>query len=137
MNKAINLKQGLGDILFGYTIEQTMNIIGKPDEVEEIGSDVDCPTELLHYNKLGFSLFFSMEDEKLDCIDIVSKDVTLFGEKIMNKQSKDITNLMIKNDIVNQTMENEAWGEKRISFPDYSIDFFFVNDKLGSITIGR
>lgn len=137
MSKEIKLKEGLGNILFGSTTEQIVNILNKPDEIEEIGEDLDCPTELLHYYSLGFSLFFDTTEEKLICIDINSKDVSLFGERIMGKTSKEIVNLMIKNNITKQTMENETWGEKRISFPDYSIDFFFENDKLESISFGK
>jgi hypothetical protein len=137
MTKAINLKEGFGNVKFGYTTEQVVNILGKPDEIEEIGEDFDCPTELLHYNSMGISLFFDTTEEKLVCIDINSKDATLFNERVIGKTSKEIVDLMIKNNITKQTMENETWGEKRISFQDYSIDFFFTNDKLESITIGQ
>jgi hypothetical protein len=44
---------------------------------------------------------------------------------------------MIKNNIFNETKEKEDWGEMRISFEDYSIDFYFIDDKLVSVTFGK
>ena len=34
-------------------------------------------------------------------------------------------------------MDKEVWDEERISYDKYAIDFFFNEDKLESITIGR
>jgi hypothetical protein len=84
------------------------------------------------------SLFSEKSDcAKLTCIDIEAKDVKLFGEKIIGRSSAEIVALMVKNNITNQTMESEDWGEMRISFEDYMIDFLFENDALVSINIGK
>ena len=36
-----------------------------------------------------------------------------------------------------QDIENEAWGERRVSFADGNIDLFFVDNELSSVSIGR
>jgi hypothetical protein len=43
---------------------------------------------------------------------------------------------MRNHNIFEQTMDKEEWGEERISYEEYAIDFFFSEDKLKSITIG-
>lgn len=155
----IELNQGLGNLKFGSTIDEAIDLFGKPSSVETIGEDLEMKTTLLHYENKGFSLFFDYEmiyndhtdkpwegvepfsqiddKETLTCIDINNDEVTLFGEKIIGKSSKEIINLMVSNNITNPTMDNEEWGEKRISFEDYSIDFFFVEDKLISVNFGK
>lgn len=137
-NLILNLKKGLSDLLFNSSIEDSLKLLGKPSEVEEIGEDIEYPTTILHYDDLNISLFFENNDNsKLVCIDIDNPDAKLFGEKLIGKNSKEVVALMVKNEIYNQNMEEEAWGEKRISFEDYSIDFFFQDDELVSITYGR
>lgn len=137
-NLNVNLKKGLGDLLFNSSIEESLKLFGKPSEVEEIGEDIEYPTTILHYDDLNVSLFFeNNENSKLVCIDIDNPELKLFGEKLIGKNSKEVVELMVKNEIYNQNMEEETWGEKRISFEDYSIDFYFQDEELVSITYGR
>ncbi len=58
MNANIELKKGFGDLLFGQSIGQVIELVGKPDQVEQIGEDVEMPTTVLHYEELQMSLFF-------------------------------------------------------------------------------
>ena len=75
MELEINLKEGMGELLFGSNIEDVINKIGSPSEVEEIGEDIDYPTTILHYDDLGISLFFDINDHiVLSCIDIDNPD---------------------------------------------------------------
>ena len=159
LERKIVLKEGLGDLKFGLDIDQVMSLLGNPTEAETIGEDLEIPTTVLHYQELGLSLFFdypvtynsnlgmpwentsqfsqASDKEVLICMDLSTLNVELFGEKIIDYSSQQIVKLMVANNIVSQTMDEEAWGEKRISFEDYAIDFFFFEDKLTSINFGK
>lgn len=138
MTLEIQLKKGIGELVFGSSIEDIINIIGSPTEVEEMGEDIDYPTTVLHYEELGLNLFFDNNNStKLTCIDLDNPNSTLFGEKVIDLAPRKIEELMIKNNIFNETKEKEDWGEMRISFEDYSIDFYFIDEKLVSITFGK
>jgi len=137
MKNEIILKEGFGLLRFGMQINSVIDLIGKPTEVEEIGEDLEMPATVLYYEEMGISCFFeNLDQEKLVCINIESKEIYLFGEQIIDKNSKEIVDLMRKHDIFEQTMDKEEWGEERISYEECAIDFFFTDDKLKSVTIG-
>lgn len=134
----IALKKGINGVMFGTSVDDVVKQLGNPSEIEEIGEDIECPTTILHYDQMGLSLFFDSNYEtKLVCIDVDDPEVTLFDNKLIGKNPKEIVDIMVKNEIYNETMEEEDWGEKRISFEDYSIDFYFIDEKLVSITFGK
>ena len=137
MENEIILKEGFGELRFGMQINQVINLIGNPSEVEEIGEDLEMPATVLYYEEKGLSLFFeNLDQEKLSCINIETEDILLFGKQIFGKTSKEIVELMRENKIFEQTMDKEEWGEERISYEEYAIDFFFLDDKLNSVTLG-
>lgn len=137
MKNEIILKEGFGLLRFGMQINSVIDLIGKPTEVEEIGEDLEMPATVLYYEEEGISCFFeNLDQEKLACINIETEEVFLFGEQIIGKTSQEIVDLMRKHNIFEQTMDKEEWGEERISYEESSIDFFFTDDKLTSITIG-
>jgi hypothetical protein len=137
MKNEIILKEGFGELRFGMQINQVINLIGNPSEVEEIGEDLEMPATVLYYEEKGLSLFFeNLDQEKLSCINIETEDILLFGKQIFGKTSKEIVELMRENQIFEQTMDKEEWGEERISYEEYAIDFFFLEDKLNSVTLG-
>lgn len=137
MKNEIILKKGFGDLLFGMQINQVISQIGNPSEVEEIGEDLEMPATVLYYEEKGLSLFFeNLDQEKLSCINIETDEILLFNQQIKGKTSKEIVDLMRENKIFEQTMDKEEWGEERISYEEYAIDFFFLDDKLNSVTLG-
>lgn len=137
MKNEIILKEGFGELRFGMQINQVINLIGNPSEVEEIGEDLEMPATVLYYEEEGLSCFFeNLDQEKLSCINIETEDILLFGKQIFGKTSKEIVELMRENKIFEQTMDKEEWGEERISYEEYAIDFFFLEDKLNSVTLG-
>ena len=104
MKLEIQLKKGIGELLFGSTIENVMKQIGSADEVEDIGEDIEYPTTILHYHNLGFSLFFDNNDHSLlTCIDIDSDGVEIFGKKLIGSSPREVEELMIENKIYNET----------------------------------
>ena len=137
MKNEIILKEGFGPLRFGMQINSVIDLIGKPSEVEEIGEDLEMPATVLYYEEKGLSLFFeNLDQEKLSCINIETEEIFLFEQQIKNKTSKEIVELMRENKIFEQTMDKEEWGEERISYEEYAIDFFFLDDKLNSVTLG-
>lgn len=138
MKAEINPKQGFGELVFGQGVEQTMKIMGKASEVEQIGEEVEMPTTVLHYDEYALSLFFdTAPEESLVCINIENLDTVLFGEKIMGKSSKEILELMKRNNAPTPDRDQEEWGEERLGYEELSIDFYFTDDKLESVTIGK
>lgn len=136
MKLDIKIKQGLGDILFDTAIEDIVAALGEAQEVETIDNVDDMPTTIMRYGD-DVSLFFEGDNPTLTCIDIADEDCTLFGEEVFDMNEKEIVALMVSNNYFEQDADTEDWGERRISFPEGNIDFFFEDDELMSIIIGK
>lgn len=137
MNLEILIKQGIGDVRFGMNITNAEKILGTPTETETIDNGFDKAITVAHYDDALMTLFFEGDDRTLNCIDIYNKDATLFGEKVFQKNELEIVRLLVANKFYEQDIENEAWGERRVSFADGNIDLFFFDNHLESISIGR
>ncbi|MDR0970786.1 MAG: hypothetical protein LBM25_00160 [Bacteroidales bacterium] len=138
MNLEIELRKGIGEIAFHKNMDEIVSIIGSPTEIESIGEDMEMPTTIFHYDNLGFRLFFNNDSlGKLSCIDLYNEESTLFNEKIFNLSPEKIILLMKKNNILSFEEEEEAWQEKRVSFHEYNVDFYFNDEKLSSVIFGE
>ena len=137
MNFNIEIHKGLGDVTFDMPVEKVVSILGEPSEVESIDNASDEPTTVLHYNDDGVTLFFEGENPSLQCIDISCEDATLFGTEIFDLGEKEIVKLMVENNYHEQDVDNEEWGERRITFGNGNIDFFLEEDELMSVSIGK
>ncbi len=137
-SKEIKLKQGIDNIEFGNSINKVVELWGKPSTAENIGEEIGESTTMLHYDEKDLTLFFEGEEsEVLICIDINNPNTLLFGEEIIDKSSKFIIDLMAKNNIEDKEVEDEEWGERRVSFHEANIDFYFIDNELVSITYGK
>lgn len=136
MNLSISPKQGLGDLYFGQPIEDVVQLLGNADEVESIDNAADETTTVLHY-KQGLTLFCEGENPVLSCIDINNDEAILFGKKIFDLTEKEIVRIMVDNQYFEQDADTEDWGERRISFPEGNIDFYFEDGELTSVIIGQ
>lgn len=68
---SIKIGVGLGDIIFGMTQAEVMEILGAPDVTDEIDLPEDETTKTLKYGARGFELSFDSADNyKLSSIDI-------------------------------------------------------------------
>lgn len=137
MEYIIKIKEGLGDISFGMPVEEVVKIMGPADEVESVENALDEPTTLLHYDDGDLTLFFEGESPVLQCIDVSADDCTLFGKKLFDMGEKEIVQLMVQKNYFEQDADEEAWGERRISFGEGNIDFFFENDELLAVVYGK
>ena len=136
MNLEIKIKEGLGDLTFNMPVEEIAPIIGLATEVENIDNAADESTTVLHYNDMGLTLFCEGENPQLACIDIDNEDGTLFGKKVFEMNEREIVKLMVSNNYAEQDADEEDWGERRISFPEANIDFYFDDGELTSIILG-
>lgn len=137
MNLTINIKQGLGDVRFNMPVEEVVALLGNADEVENIDNAADEPTTVLRYNNHGITLFFEGENPVLACIDVSNEECTLFGKRIFDMNERQLVELMVANKYLEQDVDEEEWGERRVSFPEGNIDFFFDEGELVSIIIGQ
>ena len=137
MNSEILIKQGIGDVKFNMSIAEAEKVLGQPTDTEEIDDGFGENIHVAHYDDLEMTLFFEGSEKSLNCIDIYNADATLFGENIFTKNEREIVSLLVANKYYEQDIENEAWGERRVSFADGNIDLFFVDNKLSSVSIGR
>lgn len=134
----IKLLEGLDDLEFGATSEDVVKYLGSPDEVEELDEgEEEFKTLIWAYDEYGFTLFFDGEDPKLfSCIETDNRDITLFGKKIFGMKSQEIIDLMMANGFEEIDEDEEEWGEKRVSFDEALIDFYFESDELVTVNWG-
>lgn len=137
MNNTINIREGLGDIRFGMPVEAVLSVLGEAQSVETIDNNDDETTTILHYDDGALTLFFEGENPTLSCIDISDDNCTLFGEAVFDMEEKEIVQLMVKNNYYEQDVDQEAWGERRVSFGEGNIDFFFEDGDLSAIVYGN
>ncbi len=133
----IIINQGLKELHFGIPIEDVVALLGQADEVEDLSIDNEESTTVLHYYENNLTLFFEEVNPVLSCVEVSHPETLLFGEKIFHMTEKQLVALMTKNNYFKENIELEAWGEKRISFDDAIIDFYFEKGKLNSIVFGK
>ena len=121
---------------FGMTEDQITAVMGRADEVEHIDNAADEPTTVLHYNDHGITLFLEGEPQVLACIDVANEECELFGEEVFDLDERALVKLMVANNYAEQDVEQEDWGERRVSFPRGNIDFYFDGGEMTSIIMG-
>lgn len=130
--------KGFGELNFTATDQQVLEYLGDPDTTEVVDDEEDSMSTILwDYVDAGFSLFFEGEQTaRLSTCETDNADTVLFGKKIFDLSEDEIIELMKEKGYKNIDTDNEIWGEKRISFDDALIDFYFKNDRLISINWG-
>jgi len=127
----ITPKSGFGEIQFGDTSEKVITFLGQPEDVENI-EDVDgFTTVVLHYYEQGITIFFEgREKSVVACIETENPDAVMFGKTIFDMTEQDIIALMTDKGYEVAEMELETTGERRVSYDDAMIDFFFLEGDL-------
>ena len=137
MKYDIKPKEGLGELTFRMPVEEVVALIGNAQEVESIENATDEQTTVLHYTDKGITIFCEGDNPTLACIDVDNEECTLFGQKVFNMTEKEIVRLMVDHNYCEQDVDVEDWGERRITFPEGNIDFYFEDDELISIILGQ
>jgi hypothetical protein len=129
---------GLSNLPFGAAMSAVEKILGKPEETEILDDMEDCHSTVWHYWEQGFSLFFDENNQQLfGCVEIDNEAATLWGKLIFTMNEKEIIDLFKSQNYTLYETEVHEWGEKRLSFDDANIDFYFERDKLTSINYGK
>lgn len=135
----IGLLDGLDELKFGDSPETVKNLLGEPVEIEDIGEEVDedLDTILWSYDELGLTVFFEGKNNHvLSCFETDNEATTLFGKKLFSLDENAIIELMKENGLTMMDAEEEEWGEKRVSFDEALIDFYFQKNKLVTVNWG-
>jgi hypothetical protein len=124
---------GLDKLAFGMNRDEVSQIIGKPDETD-MDTEEGFTSEMWIYSGKNITLFFEGEDlPVLVCVEAFNPDTLLFGEKVFGMTERSIIDMMQKNGYKEVDTEDENWGERRVSFDDAMIDFYFENGKLNTV----
>lgn len=133
----IQLGTGISNIYFGFTMDQVKDIMGEPEEIEESDEDDEFEHRAFNYWEKGYSFFFDREDDyRLSCIQTENDDVRLFNTNVIQKSTKEMKDLLQKNNLGDYETEKLETGEIRWSFEQEMLDLYFEDDKLIAINFG-
>jgi hypothetical protein len=131
--------EGCNILRFGASDSDVLNVLGEPDERENI-EDEDYNSEIWYYDELGITLFLDeIEDDGLlvSGMEFEENNLELEGVSIMGKSFDEMKAIGKKANFGDFDMEEEEWGELRLSFEDKLLDFYFDDKKkLTSVSIG-
>jgi hypothetical protein len=129
---------GFGELKFGAEQSVVENYFGEPQEIEDLpGEDDESDAEVWNYWDEGHTVFFDNDlKNKCTCFETDNEDATLFGKEIFNMDEEEVVDLVKANGFKDLDVEDEEWGERRVSFSDAVIDFYFEDNKLVSVSWG-
>jgi hypothetical protein len=133
----IKPKDGFGDLKFGMVSQEVISVLGEPEEIESIQDDDDFNTTILNYWESGISVFFEGTDKSvLSCFETDIEESTLFGKQVFELSESQIIDLMKAQGFELAEKEDEPDGERRLSYDDALIDFFFHEGALVAVNWG-
>lgn len=130
--------QGFCTLNFRLFPPDAESLFGEPEETQTLTDEIlDAESYVMHYWESGFSLFFdNLNERRFSSVEVDNEDTLLFGAKIFSLSEKQIVELMAANGYKLSDSETHEWGEKRLSFDEAGIDFYFENNHLQSINFG-
>jgi len=130
--------EGFGVLKFGANQSEIEGILGEPEEIEDLPGEADeSDAEVWNYWEDGHTVFFEKDyDGKCTCFETDNEESLLFGKKVFKMNEAEIISLMEKKGFKELETEDEEWGERRVSFSDAVVDFYFEDDKLVSVSWG-
>ena len=129
--------EGFGKLRFGASMDDVEKSLGKAEDIEKLEEVEDYKNIIWHYWSRGYSLFFDvMRKQTFTCVEIDNHDAILWGEKIFEMNEKEIIVLFKSKGYSQLDTEKHEWGEKRLSFDDALIDFYFEDGILVSVNYG-
>jgi len=138
-NFTIEPLKGYGDLVFKMTVDEVINVLGKPDkqeEIEPIEDGDDSHIVVLDYYDLDLSLYFEGNSvSKLYNFYTVNEKTTLFGAKIFDLNKDELIELMKQNGY--ETYVEDTDDGDCVTFEDINIDFYFDEGELVEIFWGE
>jgi len=138
MRLEIKLREGLDLLPFRCSTEKVRAVFGEPAETEELDNPCDGSVESIvwTYENDGLIFFFDATEIEpvLSTIESDNIETELFGKKVFQLNQQDIIALMKSEGFDEFEEEEETWGERRITFEEAQIDFYFVEDDLALVS---
>jgi hypothetical protein len=129
--------KGINNLVFGTGTLEAEGVFGRPEETEELDSGSDSCSLVWHFWEKGFTLFFDMQQGNMfTCVEIDHPDCLLWGQKIFELTEPELKTFIAKQGFHEIDIEDHEWGERRISYDDALIDFYFEKGKMISINYG-
>jgi len=127
---------GYGNIKFGMDMDKLAEIIGEPEEIISFDDEEDLSIVILHYWDMGFTVFMDgITRQVVAGIELDNPRSSLYGDQVIGENEDTIISLMKNNGHENYEIEMEE-DDKRYSFDEGMMDFFFVNGKLEYMNFG-
>ncbi len=128
----INLKNGIGDLLFGMREENVIAIYGEPDRTYK--DDEDNVIYLYNDKKMRLT-FYSDEDFRLGYIISSNPNLELFSHKVVGQKWPEVKE-MLKNNKIN-SLEHEPFDTTDNYFNEDNWIIFQVEyDEVTTIEVG-
>lgn len=138
-NLAIEPFKGFGDIKFGMSVEEIVQIYGEPsnnEQMEPIIEESENYSLLYDYDDEGLSVCFEgVEKTIVASISTCNEEATLFGERVYDKDRNQIIDLMKRNGYKNYD-EEEQEGDTCLIYDELMLDFYFNEDELIDVVWG-
>jgi hypothetical protein len=130
----LHVNKGLNDLDFGQKQEKAILLFGEPDETQTLNDEIMNSSLVLHYHENDLALFFDLNDDgKFNAAETSNRDTMLFGVNVFKLNEKDLTALMKENGLKLSETEKHTWGEKRLSFDEAGLDFYFESNRMVSL----
>ncbi|MDD2962935.1 MAG: hypothetical protein PHQ65_07155 [Bacteroidales bacterium] len=127
---------GIHGLKFGSTKQQVEIFLGLPDERDTIDAEDEMLEEatVWHYWDLYLSVFFSGDNHnQLVAFETDHLEAVLFQKKIFKMNEKQLIDLLKEKKIYDLEEDTEPWGEKRLTFHDLGMDFYYDGNRLETI----
>lgn len=125
--------EGCNWFAFGITGEEATTILGEPDEKDEMKED-GISSAIWYYDEKGLTLFFDEMEEDgvvLSGMEVENPEALLLGTKVFEMDENKIRAFAKDKNFGAEEVEAEEWGEKRLTFEDKLVDFYF--DEAGAL----
>lgn len=141
--KEIKSGYGLGELKFGMTRDEVLNVLGAADEKETVSytEEEGDQTENWHYDELELSLGFDQEDDwRLVTLSITSQDYEFNGVKIIGQTKEQLSAQLLASDVKDLEHEDMSTTEspthELIASESLGINFWFEEDLLSEVQWG-
>ena len=132
------LLTGFGGLRFGASEADVARVFGPCEESETLEAIDGSVSLVWHYWSKGFTLFFDKaKGGRFSCVEADrSVDLKLCGKNIFETNETELIQLLKEQGYKDMDEENHDWGEKRLSFDDAMVDFYFEKGILVSVNFG-
>ena len=129
---------GFQDLQFGASMQMVKEKLAEPNETLLL-NDIETEQAIgYYYQNLGTTLIFEEKsDFTFTSIEIENPNSLLWQVQIFKLKEKELIELFKINGTNQNEIETMDWGEKRISFDAFNIDFYYEKQKLISINYSK